>query len=385
MKHFLLHFLLLGVLSITAQDKTNKPGSSYSFTIIRQVEATEVQNQQATNTCWSFSSLSFFESELLRMGKGRVNLSEMFVVRNIYDMKARNYIRMHGKTNFAEGGGFPDMLTCMQRFGMVPESVYPGRKDPKTPHQHKLLESTLKNILLVAADEKTQKLDFEFLMKSVNATCDAYLGEAPASFTLDGKTYDPKSYVAQLGLKAEDYVILGSYSHHPYYRPFILEIPDNWNWQNIYNLPLEDFREVMRQSLEQGYTFAWAADVSEATFLFKDGLALMPEKAWVEMSDEEKQKALTQPVKQMQVSQEMRQKAFDNYETQDDHGMHAVGLVKDQNGTLYYLIKNSWGTERNSCGGYFYASESYMLMKSTSIMLHKSALSPELRKKLGIH
>lgn len=385
MNHFLLPILLLSAFILSAQEKTNKPGSSYSFTVIKQVEATEVQNQQSTNTCWSFSALSFFESELLRMGKGRVNLSEMFVVRNIYDMKARNYIRMHGKTNFAEGGGFPDVLTCMEQFGLVPESVYPGKKDPKIPHQHKLLESTLKNILLVAADEKTQKLDFDFLMKTVNASCDAYLGVPPVSFTLDGKTYDPKSYAGQLGLKAEDYVILGSYNHHPFYRPFILEIPDNWNWQSIYNLPLEDFRQVMRQSLENGYTFAWAADVSEPTFLFKDGLAMMPEKAWTELSEEEKQKALTQPISQIQVSQEMRQKAFDNYETQDDHGMHAVGLVKDQNGTLYYLIKNSWGTERNSCGGYFYASESYMLMKSTSILLHKSALSAELRKKLGIN
>lgn len=380
---FLFYFLNI-CLPLSAQEKINKPGSTYSFTVIRQVEATDVQNQNATNTCWSFSSLSFFESELLRLGKGKVNLSEMFVVRNIYDLKARNFIRMHGKTNFAEGGGFPDVLLTWKLFGMMPESSYPGKKDPQAPHQHKLLETTLKNILQVAADEKTQKLDFDFLLNTVNATCDAFLGEVPPDFTVDAKSQDPKSYAAQLGLQPEDYVIIGSYSHRPFYTPFILEIPDNWNWQNIYNLPLEEFREVMRQSLEKGFSFAWAADVSESTFLFKDGLALLPEKSWSSLTEEEKQKLSTHPVKQLQVTQELRQKAFDNYETQDDHGMHAIGLVKDQQGTLYYLIKNSWGKERNKCGGYFYASESYLLMKSTSIMLHKSALSPEIRKKLGI-
>lgn len=378
-------FLFLGLSCFfPAQEKSNKPGSGYTFTTIKQVEATDVQNQNATNTCWSFSALSFFESELLRLGKGKVNLSEMFVVRNIYDLKARNFIRMHGKTNFAEGGGFPDVLLAWKNFGIMPESIYPGKKDPQAPHQHKLLETTLKNILQVAADEKTQKLDYEFLIKSINSTCDAYLGEVPQSFVVDGKSLNSKDYAAQLGLKPEDYVIIGSYSHHPFYSPFILEIPDNWNWQNIYNLPLEEFRQVMRQCLEKGFSFAWAADVSEPTFLFKDGLALLPEKAWSAMSEEEKQKLLTQPVTQLNVSQEMRQKAFDNYETQDDHGMHAIGLVKDQNETLYYLIKNSWGKERNQCGGYFYASESYLLMKTTSIMLHKSALNSEIRKKLGI-
>lgn len=390
MQHKLIIGLFFVSLGICAQERTNKKDSEYKFTVVKDIENTPVQNQNQTSTCWSFSSLSFFESELIRMGKGKapsdigVNLSEMFVVNKVYSLKADNYIRMHGKTNFGEGGGFPDVINVLKNYGMVPEEVYTGKKDVTAPHNHKLLETTLKNILQPASLDETQKIDFSFLHNTVNAVCDEYLGKAPEKFDYKGKSYTPKSYAQATGLNADDYIFLTSFSHHPYYSPFVLEIPDNWNWQQTYNLPLNEFKEVMNTAINTGYTFAWGADVSEKGFMRADGLAIIPENYGAKLSDEEKKNMSLKPVKQMEITQEIRQKAFDNYDTQDDHGMHVVGMVKDQNNTPYYIVKNSWGPESNQCDGYFYASESYVLYKTTSIMLHKKALSPAIAKKLGI-
>lgn len=377
--------LILFTSFVNAQEKTNKKGSDYIFTTIKNLESTAIQNQNQTNTCWSFSSLSFFESEMMRSGKtSSINLSEMFIVNKIYSLKAANYIRMHGKTNFAEGGGFPDVITVLKNYGLMPEEVYSGKKELSDPHNHKLLETTLKNILSPAASESTQKLDYEFLLNTVSSVCDEYLGKVPEKFDYKGKTYTAKSFAEETGLNAADYVFLSSFSHHPFYSQFILEIPDNWDWKSVYNLPLNEFQEVMANAINTGYTIAWGADVSEKTFLRADGLALMPETPFTKMTNDEKNSLSVKPQKQLTITQEMRQKAFDNYETQDDHGMHIVGTVKDQNNTLYYLVKNSWGKEVNECGGYFYASESYVLYKTTSIMVHKKALPPAIAKKLGI-
>jgi bleomycin hydrolase len=385
MRYHLFIGLLLLNLVFTAQEQTNKKGSDYVFTTVKNLENTPVQNQNQTSTCWSFSSLSFFESEMMRLGKGNdFNLSEMFVVNKVYSMKADNYIRMHGKTNFGEGGGFPDAINVLKNYGMVPETVYPGKKDMKAPHNHKLLETTLKNILQPASSDDTRRIDFNFLHNTVNSVCEEFLGKTPETFDYKGKTYTPKTYAEVTGLNADDYIFLTSFSHHPYYSQFVLEIPDNWNWQTTYNLPLNELQEVMSNAINTGYTFAWGADVSEKGFLRSDGLAIIPENYLEKTSDADKKKMATTPQKQMVITQELRQESFDNYETQDDHGMHVVGMVKDQNNTIYYVVKNSWGTESNECGGYFYASESYMLYKTTSIMLHKKALTPTIAKKLGI-
>lgn len=368
-----------------AQEKTNKKDSEYKFSVIKSIDATAVQNQNQTSTCWSFSSLSFFESEMIRMGKGKeFNLSEMFVVRKVYSLKADNYVRMHGKTNFGEGGGFPDAIHVLKHEGMMPEELYTGKKDNKVPHNHRLLESTLKNILIPASLDETQKIDFNFIHNTINSACDEFLGKVPEKFEYNGKTYTPKTYAEATGLNADDYVFLTSFTHHPFYSPFVLEIPDNWNWQTAYNLPINDFKEVMNQCIANGFTFAWGADVSETGFLRKDGLAIVPETPYNQLTDEEKKNLSTKPCKQLDITQELRQKAFDNYETQDDHGMHVIGQAKDQNGTLYYIVKNSWGKDSNQCDGYFYASESYVLFKTTSIMLHKKAIPPAIAKKLGI-
>jgi len=384
MKKILALVLVSSSLIVSAQDRTNKKGSEYKFTVVKNLEATEVQNQNMTGTCWSFSSMSFLESEIIRMGKGKeFNLSEMFVARKAYAIKADNYLRMHGNTNFGEGGGFPDAISVLKKYGMVPEEAYTGKKDLTAPHNHHLLETTLKNILKVVSLPETQKIDFNFLHNVVELTCDEFLGKVPEKFTYKNKEYTPKTYAEATGINPNDYVFLTSFTHHPFYSQFVLEVPDNWNWELMYNLPLNEFAEVMSSAISSGYTWAWAADVSEKGFMFADGLAIVPET--MPVSDEEKKSLSLRPVNQVKITQEMRQKAFDNYETQDDHGMHAVGTYKDQNGTLYYLIKNSWGKENNQCDGYLYASESYVLYKTTSIMIHKKAIPAAIAKKLGIN
>jgi bleomycin hydrolase len=383
MKHIITAILLCSVTVLTAQEKTNKKGSEYKFTPVKNLDVTEVQNQNMTGTCWSFSSMSFLESEIIRLGKGKdVNLSEMFIARKAYGWKAEKFIRMHGKTNFGEGGGFPDALAVFKRYGVVPEEIYSGKKEANTPHNHGLLETTLKNILKPTELAETQKINYEFLHNVCESACDEYLGKTPEKFTYKGKEYTPKTYAESTGINPDDYVYITSFTHHPFYSKFTLEVPDNWLWENMYNLPLNEMGEVMSYAITNGYTWAWASDVSEKGFMYGDGLAIVTD---VPMNTpEEKLAVATKPVAQTKITQEMRQKAFDNWETQDDHGMHAVGLYKDQNGTPYYLVKNSWGKETNQCDGYLFASESFVLLKTTSIMLHKKGLPPAIAKKLGI-
>jgi len=364
---------------------SNMKGSEYKFTVVKSLDANAVQNQGQTGTCWSFSSMSFFESELIRMGKGKdFNFAEMYIARKAYPLKADNYVRMHGRANMAEGGGFSDVVNVMKKYGLVPEEVYPGKKNLKEAHNHSVLEATIKGITSAVADDKNNKIDFEAMHTAVESTCDAFLGKAPEKFTYKGKEYTPKSYAEATGINPDDYVFLTSFTHHPFYSKFTLEVPDNWNWDQMYNLPLNEFQEVMQSAINNGFTFAWAADVSEKGFKFKEGLAVVPEMPFSEMSDAEKADLVKKPHTQFKVTQEIRQLAFDNYETQDDHGMHIVGLVKDQNSTSYYIVKNSWGKDRNECDGYFYASEAYVLYKTTSIMLHKKAIPAAIAKKLGI-
>lgn len=384
--------------SVQAQDTekvTNREGSDYQFTVIHDLETTPVQSQGRTGTCWTFSALSFLESELMRMGKGKHELSEMWIARNAYYDKAINYVRMHGHFNFGPGGAFHDIPYVIRKYGIVPLSAYEGLNYGARTHNHSEMDAMLKSMVDVVIKSPQNRQLTTSWTDAINGVLDAYLGKKPENFVVDGKTYNGKSYAKELGLNMDDYVVLGSFTHHPFYEQFVLAVPDNWAFGQVYNLPVDELMEVAEYALEKGYTWAWAADVSEKGFSFRDGLAIVPEdestirkrgrdnKHFSDAGAEKIGDAFNQPVKEKTITQEMRQIAYDNYQTTDDHGMHVTGLVKDQAGTKYFIVKNSWGTG-NFCDGYFYASEAYFKYKTMNIMLHKSALPKKLAKKLGI-
>ncbi len=386
-KHILSGLLILATaFSLQAQaPATNKKNSEYKFTITKSIDAAPVQNQGMTGTCWSFSTLSFFESEVMRLKKIKgVKLSEMFVVRKTYSLKAENFVRMHGNATFAEGGEPSDVITCWKMYGMVPQEVYNnGFRELETyPYNHKQMDSTLAAEIRKVTDPKNTKVDPAAYKATIESILDKYLGKAPEEFDYKGKKYTPKTYAAELGLNVDDYVAFSSFTHHPFYKPFILEVPDNWAWKQYNNIPLDEMMKIVDNAIANGYGVAWAADVSEPYFRFKDGLAQIPE-GWDKMSDADKDACFVKPCKQAVITQEVRQEGFDNWTTQDDHGMHIIGTANDQNGNKYYLIKNSWGSKRNDCDGYFYASPEYLKLKTISITVHKKMVPAEILKKIS--
>lgn len=387
MKKNLFFFAVTIVYIAHSQNATiykNKKDGGYHFTVVKNLETTPIQDQGQTGTCWSFSTLSFFESELIRQGKKGYNLSEMFVARKCYEDKGELYVRMHGTTPFAQGGAFHDVIHVLRKYGMLPEEVYKGLNYGENKHNHTEVEKVLHNYVKAVVESGSRGKISTVWKEGFLSILDTYFGKVPQQFTYKGKTYTPQTYAQELGLNPDDYIEITSFSHHPFYTQFMLEVPDNWLFSKVYNVPLEDLSTLMDYAIENGYTVAWASDVSEKGFSFKNGVAIVPEKDWSEYTKEEIEKMFNEPVKQRKITQEMRQLAFDNYETQDDHGMHIVGIFKDQLGQKYYLVKNSWGDKSNECDGFFYASEAYFLYKTTCIMLHKKAVPPAIAKKLGI-
>lgn len=387
---------LLSVVLLFAQDDKKEEG--YQIEMVKKVETTCVKDQFRSGTCWSFSALSFLESELIRMGKGKHDISEMFVVRQSYSDKAEKYVRMHGSLNFAGGGAFTDILNCWRKYGIVPEQAYEGENYGEKGHVHYEMDKVLKTYVNGVLLNKNKKLSTAW-HKGFDGILDAYLGEVPEDFEYEGKKYTPKSFAESLELNPDDYIELTSYTHHPFYESFVLEVPDNWSWDTYYNIPIDELVQVMDNAIETGYSIAWAADVSEDGFSWKDGLAIVPEKdltdmsdaeiaKWENLSDKEKGKEVNtfdKPGKEKVITQEMRQLAFDNYETTDDHGMHITGIAKDQNGTKYYYVKNSWAVDEDKAyEGYFYTSEAYVRYKTMDILVHKDAIPKEILKKLGI-
>jgi bleomycin hydrolase len=380
--------------------ETNKEGSEYKFKVLKDIEATEVQSQGRTGTCWSFSSLSFFESEIIRLNNGKHNLSEMFIARNAYIGKAENYLRMYGTFTFGPGGAFHDIPWVIRRYGIVPEEVYRGLNYGDTVHRHAEMEAILGATVKELAKKPQNGTLTPVWKKAYTGILDAYLGDLPDNvedftFNYQGKEYTPMSYTKSLGLDMDNYISLTSYTHHPFYSKFVLEVQDNWAMQSGYNLPLDEFMEVMEQAIMNGYTFAWGADVSEKGFGYRDALAILPEdestikkkgrdnKHFSDAGAAKISNAFSTPVKERNVTQDERQIAFDNQETTDDHGMHITGLVEDQKGTKYFIVKNSWG-KSNECDGYFFASFPYVKYKTMNILVHKDALSKNMKKKLGI-
>ena len=399
-------FLLLAFMfniSVQAQDGKNEKDKkdekieAYVFTTIGEVPSTPVKNQYRSGTCWSFSGLGLIESDLLREGKDPVDLSEMFVVRNCYSDKAKKYVRFHGNLNFAGGGGFSDVIYVLDNYGIVPEEVYDGKEIGEENHVHGEMDIILKTYTDAVIKNKNKKIS-PVWHNGFNGILDAYLGEYPETFTYEGIEYTPKSYAESLGINPDDYVELTSYTHHPFYEAFIMEIPDNWMYNETYNLPIDELMEVFNNAIEEGYPIAWGADVSEKGFSWKNGVAIVPEEdltdlqgtekeKWEKLTAKEKKKSLysfEKPVKEKEITQEMRQEAFDNYQTTDDHGMVITGMAEDQNGNLYYIVKNSWGTDNHIYDGYFYASEPFVKYKTMNIMVNKNAIPKKIRKKLDI-
>jgi bleomycin hydrolase len=398
MKTFIFTLVLFLSFFAFSQTVTNIEGSNYAFTKVHHLDATPVQSQGKTGTCWSFSGLSFFESELIRKGnKNPDALSEMFVVRKSYENKADKFIRMDGKINFSEGGAFHDIPWVIKNYGIVPYDVYNGLNGNES-YDHaeffEVLNGSVQGLLkYMSASASGISSSWK---PAVNGILDAYVGKDIKEFEWKGKKYTPQSYATSIGLTMDDYVSLTSFTNHAPYTKCQLAIPDNYNWGDSYNVGLDDLMATVSNALANGYTVAWGADVSEKGFSFKNGIALVPEDlSTIQVSGKDNRNyndagadrnsnAFLSPTKEVSVTAAIRQKGYDNKTTTDDHGMHIVGLYKDQNGTNYLLVKNSWGTS-NYPKGYLYVSEQYFRLKTINIYLNKGGISSELKKKINLN
>jgi len=396
-KIFFISILITSVLNVVAQPVEKEEAEGYKFTTVKDIPATSVKNQYRSGTCWSFAGIALIESELLRMGKGDFDLSEMFVVRHVYFDKAVNYVRFHGNINFGGGGAFHDVTNTIKKYGIVPESAYDGLKYGEDKHVHGEIDEVLKAYVDAIVKNKNKKLS-PVWRDGYNALLDTYLGKLPEKFEYKGKSYTSKTFAAEMGILAENYIPITSFSHHPFYKKFVIELPDNWAFEGCYNVPLEELWQIVVNAVNNGYTVGWATDVSEKGFSWNNGLAVVPEvkieelsgsekSRWEKMTEKEKNEQLykfDKPQSEMAITQEIRQEAFDNYLTQDDHGMLITGIAKDQNGTEYLKVKNSWSDENHKYNGYLYASKSFFLYKTTNIILHKNAIPKDIAKKLGL-
>lgn len=376
---------------------TAKVDSGFVFTTVDSVAITPVKDQHRSGTCWAFSALGFLESEVLRTKGKVVDFAEMFVVSKTMMDRATYCVRMYNDVKFAAGGSAYDVIYCMKHYGLVPQEAMPGIRYGSTPADTLPVHAELDKVAggYLNALTGLKKLT-PVWREGLQAIYDTYLGACPEEFKFEGKKYTPLSYVESLGLDADDYVSLTSYTHHPFYQTFALEVPDNWRMDQMYNLPIDELMRVIDNAIATGYTLAWGADVSEIGFTRK-GIGVMPQDEkgaditgsdmakWVGMSkDQQKEELTKKPLPEKEITQEMRQQAYDNWETTDDHGMQIFGTAKDQNGKLYYMVKNSWGTDRMDYKGIWYVSRAFMAYKTNDILVNKNAIPKDIRKKLGI-
>lgn len=395
-KHLFATIATACAISATAQAPadTTQADTCFVFTDIISIPSTSVKDQNKSGTCWCFAGTSFFENEIRRSGVDSLDISEMFSVRHCYEEKADRYVRMNGATNLAPGGSALDVPYVWKHYGAVPEEVYSGLHYGEDKHVHGELDAAIKAYVQAVADKPDKRLSTAW-KQGLQGILDAYLGPLPETFEYRGQTYTPQSYAASLGLDTDDYIALTSYSHHPYYEPFAIEVADNWLWGEYMNLPLDEFQAVVDNALENGYTVVWAADVSEPGFKWKEGVALMPKakdsgdmegtelSRWVKLSDKDREAERYEfcgPVEEIEVTTESRQEMFDRQETTDDHAMELVGVATDQRGNRYYKVKNSWDTNQ-IYDGYFYVSMPYFKAKTLSVYVNKQAVPTAISRK----
>ncbi len=375
MKSIFTSIILCTALFTYAQDKS-KTDIPYKFTPVKENGVGLTEDQCATGTCWSFATISFLESEIIRKGNKPVDLSEMFNVRVNYIKKADSYVRFQGKQQFGPGGLSHDVIGVVAEYGIVPESAFPGAVDEKSEYNHAGLDAMLESTVKTVLDKKLNESNADW-KQTVEGMLDAGVGKMPTMFEYDGKKYTPQTFRDAMKINPSDYVSITSFSHHPFYSQFVLEVPDNWMKGSFYNVPLDDMQKIADFAIDNGYTIAWDADVSEKGFSFSYGMALLPD------ATVKKEEMWTTVIKEASVTQQTRQDGFDTFHTTDDHLMHITGKAKDQNGNIYYITKNSWGKE-NPFGGYQYVSKNYFQMKTIGIMIHKDAIPKEIKVKLGI-
>lgn len=396
MKNLLLSALALWMaLGAVAQNPDSIEG--YRFTDRKIIRTTPVKNQNRSGTCWCYSTMTMLESEILRAGGPEIHLSEMWIVRHSFMDKAVKYVRLHGELNFAEGGASHDVTEGIKQHGIVPFDVYPGLNyGTDKPDFHELsavLKAYLDAVIQASGGSKTLSTAWK---RGFNAILDEYFGPCPETFTYEGKEYTPQSFAESLPIRMDDYVDLSSFTHHPFYSPFIIEVPDNWMWASVWNVPLDELMQTIDYALENGYTVAWGTDVSEKGFSRTKAIGIIPEadlegmsgteaEKWGKLTAREKEAALykfDKPGKERKIDQQMRQEAFDNYETTDDHGMVIVGTATDQAGNRYFKVQNSWDV-LPPYDGFWYFSRPFVEYKTMSIMVNKNAVPKEIRKKLG--
>ena len=371
--------IAFGVLATTALFSTTlfaqkkKESKGFEFTNDIMLDHSEIKNQEITGTCWSFSTTSFLESEYERINGKSIDLSEMYFVRRMYEQKSRNYVLRQGAAQFSQGGLNHDVLWALDEFGAMPQSAYSGNNTNLDYHNHSEMEAVLKGALDAVVSNPNRSLTTSWPV-AINGILDAYMGSVPSEFEYNGTTSNPIDFGNTLGLNASEYRSFTSFSHHDFGTEFILEIPDNWRNGSFMNVELDQMMTIIDNALENGYTLAWDADVSEKMWSTKHGVAIWPSKTYRELNDEEKDQLFLKPLEEADVDQEMRQEAFENYQTTDDHLMHIVGIAYDQHGSKYYVVKNSWGTARG-IDGYIYVSVGYMRMKTISVTVHQDALN----------
>ncbi|MHB1921666.1 MAG: C1 family peptidase [Chitinophagaceae bacterium] len=390
-KVLLVSFLLTSILANAQvdlmnrviQNKSDQSTGAFQFTTLVNNSTTPVQNQANSGTCWSYSTNSFLESEMMKEGRKPVRLSELFSARNAYMDKAVNYVRMHGSLNWGDGGEPHDVINMLAKYGALPYSVYTGLNYGTKLNDFGEFDAVTKAFLDAVISDKNGTLSTAWKV-AFSRILDSYLGVVPKTFEYEGKQYTPQTFAQEVvGLNPKNYVEFISQTNTPYFKKATMMVPDNWTMQRDFNIPMKDMTKIVDYALNHGYTVSWGTDISEKYFSWKNGVAYVPAIPYSQMTPQQRATMFDGPKPQKEITPQIRQLAFDDYATTDDHGMHITGIAKDQNGTQYYIVKNSWGTG-NEYKGYLYVSKTYFQYKTTSFLVNKKGIPEDLKKKLGI-